>query len=101
MRLTLALVNLFVLSVVGCGRDGAAHESCRSRMTTIDGAIEMWAIEHSKTSNDVVQWTDLVGPDKYLPRRPDCPHGGFYSLTTVGMGPSCSIAEHTAAFRQR
>jgi hypothetical protein len=80
--------------------DRAAKESCFAKMRKIEGAIATWAMEHHKTTNEVVTWADLVGPGKYLPDRPACPHGGTYSITTVGAGPTCSIPEDTAYFRQ-
>ena len=81
-------------------KDRAAKQSCYGTMRIIDGSISTWAMEHQKTTNDVVTWADLVGPGKYLRDRPACPHGGSYSITTVGAGPTCSIAEDTAYYRK-
>jgi len=97
----LTVSALAVLSGAGCRRDVAAYEACIGKMKAIDGAIAIWAMEQHKTTNDVVTWPDLVGPDKYLRERPVCPHGGVYSITTVGAGPTCSIPQDTAYFRQR
>jgi hypothetical protein len=100
MRFLAAIVPLLAVLAGGCHRDVAAHEACIAKMKNIDGAIATWALEHHKTTNDAVTWSDLIGSDKYLRDRPACPHGGIYSITTVGAGPTCSIPEDTAYFRE-
>ena len=97
----LTLSVIAALAIAGCRRDVAAYEACIAKMKAIEGAIATWAMAHHKTTNDVVTWPDLVGPDKYLRERPVCPHGGVYSITTVGAGPTCSIPEDTVYFRRR
>jgi|GEM_PF-4491041 hypothetical protein len=99
MRFLLLTLPVVAVLATGCRRDGVAQEACSAKMKNIDGAIVTWAMDHHKSVNDVVNWEDLVGSDKYLRELPSCPHGGVYSITTVGAGPTCSIPKDTAYFR--
>ena len=69
-------------------------------MEQIERAKMQWQIERNKTSNDLPEWQDLVGPDRYLQSIPKCPRGGFYTIGKVSEAPSCSIAEHTQCFQE-
>ena len=96
----LAIIPLAALAVSCKPADPYKGANCITRMKMIHGAIATWAVEHKKSTNDVVTWSDLVGPDKYLRVRPTCPRGGTYSITTAGAGPSCSIADDMAYYNQ-
>ena len=79
-------------------RSQSAYADCTVYLRQIDSAKQWWALEHNKTTNDAVTWSNLVGPDKYLREIPTCPHGGAYSISRVGDGPTCSIQKDTDYF---
>ena len=73
---------------------------CIANLKQIQGAMEQWALETKRSTNDVVSITDISGsPTSYIKQlinqEMKCPVGGTYSLTTVGEVPRCSVAGHT------
>jgi len=95
-----AFVFLLPLALAFCGcrsKSYAAYESCYAKLRQIDGAKQMWALEHHKTTNDVPSWVDLQDYLKYSPEK--CPEGGTYSLGSIGELPHCSISTHDAYWR--
>jgi hypothetical protein len=76
--------------------------SCTRNLRQIDGAKLQWALEHRPITNGAVLNWDDIRP--YLPPSlsnslPKCPQGGTYAVGRDGELPSCSISEHTAAYR--
>jgi hypothetical protein len=65
---------------------------CINNLHQIQAAIQQWALETSKTPASRVTMADI---QPYLRNKPlTCPANGFYTLTTVGMPPTCSIPGH-------
>ena len=74
-------------------RSTSAQNACMNNLRQIDGAKQQWALEYSKTTNDVPSWAEV---QPYLGRGtqgeiPKCPAGGTYILGRVGEFPRCSI----------
>ncbi len=74
-------------------RSAVAKASCISNLKQIDGAVQQWALENSKTTNDTYSISNpaLLG---YLRGSilPACPDGGRYLPgTNVGDYPRCTI----------
>jgi hypothetical protein len=87
--------GIFVgLACVVPERTRSASTHCLSYLKQIDAAKANWALESRKTDEDVPQWTDLVGNDKYMPEMPRCPQGGAYTIGKVRERPRCSVPEH-------
>jgi hypothetical protein len=88
------------LLLMGCEVDRSTKPEviCCSNLKQIDAGKQMWVIEQHKTTNDVPTWDDLK---TYFRRDvpPECPNGGSYTIGRVGDMPTCSVAEHTAAYR--
>ena len=97
----IALAAAFV-AVLGFGvaafvraRNTSASNACVNNLRQLDGIKQQWAMDNSKTTNDVPTW-EAIRP--YLPRfeqeakpiGPVCPQGGTYSLGRVGDRPTCS-----------
>ena len=78
--------------------DRASKRGCYATMTMIEGAKITWMMDYHKGTNDIPTWSDLVGPDRYLQRIPQCHHGGTYTPGRVGDPPTCSNPECTAYF---
>jgi len=65
---------------------------CKANLTNIRGAIAMFALRENKSEDHEVTIDDLV---KYMTRKPKCPAGGTYEVTTVREDPTCSMIAHT------
>ena len=98
------LVLLLALGAVGIlnyvrppGRRISPKNVCISNLKQVDGAVQRWALEASKTAMDTYSLTDtnLLSylPDSVLPR---CPLGGSYTAgTNVTDSPRCNVPGHT------
>ena len=68
--------------------------NCRVHLMQIHAAMQNWAVEHQKTTNDVPTWEDIR---PYLPHGrvehevPVCPQGGKYTMRRIDEVPKCSI----------
>jgi len=74
---------------------------CSQNLRQIDVAKQMWVVEHNMNTNGSLNWDDIHA---YITRAPSdplpkCPQLGTYTIGRIGEIPSCSIAEHTAAYR--
>jgi hypothetical protein len=70
----------------------SAIDPCIANLKQIRGAIETWAMEHHKTTNDIPTWPDVLA---YFVSQPTCYRGGTYSLAPVGQRPTCTIPGHS------
>jgi len=67
---------------------------CIRNLRTLDGAVQVWAMETGKLGEAAVSFDDLM---PYLDSATICPAGGTtisnsYSLTTVSQQATCRIA---------
>ena len=76
-------------------RATSQRAACISNLKQIDGAKATWALENKKTSVDMPTTGDLYGAAKYIRDEPSCPGGGSYSINSVDLRPTCTIADHT------
>ena len=72
-------------------REQAHRTACISNLQHIDGAIQLWAVECKKDSDQSVTYTDI---SSYLKNSVACPAGGSsfadsYLVTTVEAKPTC------------
>jgi competence protein ComGC len=72
-------------------RTTAQMNACISNLRQIDGAKQMWALEHKKVETDKPTDQDLAS---YLKLQQTCPAGGTYTMNSVGEKPTCSIPSH-------
>ncbi|NOS69472.1 MAG: prepilin-type N-terminal cleavage/methylation domain-containing protein [Verrucomicrobia bacterium] len=78
-------------------RTTAQKNACINNLRQIDGGIQQWALEKSKSSSATVTLTDV---QPYLGRGtagelPTCPAGGTYSVSDVSTKPRCNQPGHT------
>ena len=71
--------------------------SCIANLKQIQGAVEQWALETKRFTNDLVSIADISGSPtnkirQLINKELICPAGGTYSVTTVGEEPRCSVA---------
>ena len=85
---------------MGCGEKNSGSSLCTHNLRLIYGIKDQWAVEHSKTTNDVPTWDDLKSyfPSEWTGKNTNwrdgklvCPEGGTYTLGKVGAYPTCSI----------
>jgi hypothetical protein len=70
-----------------------AANACISHLRQLDQAKQQWALEHQKPAGSMPTEKDLAA---YFEGEvlPTCPGGGKYTLGTLGMAPTCSLANH-------
>jgi len=70
-----------------------ASNTCSNNLRIIDSCKQQWAINNSRSTNDVLSWQDLgpYAPAGWSNRGPVCPSGGTYTIERIGELPKCSI----------
>jgi hypothetical protein len=61
----------------------------------------MWAeaqcaLDHALAGEDFASWSDLFGPQDYLPALPICPNMGTYTVNVTRVFPGCTVPWHVA-----
>lgn len=99
VRIFLAILDF--LSFLCRARDSARPRTCLDNLQGIDAAKQLWAMRLHKSAKDVPAWKDLTDCGFFRDRGlPSCPQGGDYTIGAVEQPASCSIAKHTAYYRQ-
>ena len=101
-QVTMAAIVVIVLGIyfsIPRARYTSGAAGCINRLRNIESAKEEWALEHSKTTNDVPTWADLYPYFSstftniwFTNGMPVCPSGGIYTIGRVGVLPTCSLA---------
>jgi len=98
----LAICIVGVIASFAC--PGVFHENphsrgcvtCINNLRQIDGAVNEWALEKNKTTNDTPTWDDIKPYIKLdaAGNIPKCPGGGVYTLWKVGaiQQVTCSLS---------
>jgi hypothetical protein len=75
------------------GRKRVKFSQCVYNLERIYIAQENWAIQESKSTNDIPSWNDLryCLAEQLINGIPVCPEGGTYKINRVGKKPTCSI----------
>lgn len=68
-----------------------APQACRANLKQLNSAKEQWMVENQKSSNDVPNWDELIGTNKYIINSPSCPSGGKYTLNKASEPPTCNV----------
>ncbi|MGA2243605.1 MAG: type II secretion system protein [Verrucomicrobiota bacterium] len=76
-------------------RSTSQANACINNLRQIDAAVNENALETKKTTGQTVNWPNDLTP--YIKLNsvssiPPCPAGGTYAVTTVGVNPTCSLA---------
>jgi hypothetical protein len=77
-------------------RGTSPKSHCINNLRLIDGAKQMWALEHNLAETNLPTWEDLkpyLCGTNNLPL-PSCPSGGKYTPGIVSNHPTCSIPGH-------
>lgn len=88
----------FIVGVVLClvrGRNAAQAKTCVANLKQIDAAIEQWAFDFKKDSDDTPDIMKLTTEGKesgmYLKEWPVCPSGGVYWFGSIADKPTCDF----------
>ncbi len=73
----------------------ARKKICITNLSEIEASKQIWGMEKSKTTGDIASTSDLIGPQLYMKRSPDCPAGGIYDFGAIGTSATCTIEGHT------
>jgi hypothetical protein len=74
-------------------RSTSCCNACINNLRQIDAAANEFALEHSKTNGEAINYPDDLTP--YINSQgkiPPCPQGGIYSIKKVGYTPTCSLS---------
>jgi hypothetical protein len=71
----------------------APRNQCINNLRLIDGAVQIWALDHGKSNGSVVVISSMATNIKF--GFPKCPLGGVYTVCKVGEGPTCNVPGHT------
>jgi type II secretory pathway pseudopilin PulG len=74
-------------------RKQASRQSCIENLRQIESAKQQWAMEKGKKQSDAPTEDDLIGPNLYIKKMPECGGGGAYDLKTVGDTTTCTQAD--------
>jgi hypothetical protein len=90
---TAGMISAIALPNFVRARDTAQKNACLNNLRQLDAAKAQWALENSKTSQDVPTEAEIAS---YLnnKRMPACPGGGHYTLGPLSERPRCSIPGH-------
>ena len=80
--LAIAMPNFFR------AREAAQASSCLKNLRTIDQAVDSWAIDCRVVNGASTSLTYL---SPYFRSNPACPASGIYSVTNIGISPTCSV----------
>src|SRR2546421_13084659 len=79
--IVLAVLPAFIRARNTRARNIPASNACINNLRQIDGALQEWALENHKTTNDVVTWDDIRPYVSRDGKMPTCPQGGRYTLS--------------------
>ncbi len=85
------LMSIAVPSFVNA-RNQSRISTCIENLKEIESAKEQWAMQTKQAATATPAQTDLV--TNYLKAFPTCPAAGTYTIGTLSVRPTCSVALH-------
>ncbi len=73
-------------------RNQSQISTCVANLKQIESAKEQWAMETKQAATATPASTDLVST--FMKTMPSCPSGGTYTIGTLSVRPTCSVATH-------
>ena len=73
-------------------RTNSRTSTCLSNLKEIEEAKETWATQTGQLASATPAQTDLV--PGYIMSFPHCPAAGTYTIGTMSVRPTCSVANH-------
>ena len=82
--LLLTLFTIMVGATIGTGisawRRGSNRAHCILNIRNVQQAVRSYGGVNGQKVGDPLDWTDLIGPGKFIVKEPRCPAGGKYRL---------------------
>jgi prepilin-type N-terminal cleavage/methylation domain-containing protein len=75
-------------------RQHAQTQLCIENLGQIESAKQQWGLENKMSNGDEPEVNELIGPDRWLKRNPECPSGGTYQLNPIGEPATCTFEGH-------
>ncbi|MFH0793314.1 MAG: prepilin-type N-terminal cleavage/methylation domain-containing protein [bacterium] len=76
-------------------REHSRASACQENLTKIEGAKEVYALDHNLRNGASVALTDLFDTSGqvtgYIRKEPRCPANGVYTANDIGEDPTCSF----------
>ena len=96
IMIVIAIIGILVaIAVPGFLRSRAQSQAkaCQENQIKLSGAVQEWVL--SQNTSDMPDYTDLIGPGKFLGRTPRCPTTGQPILMplTIQGNSSCPTDE--------
>jgi hypothetical protein len=106
VSVAIALIAIAVIGAIAAphfigARADAKVRACAANLRQIEGAKDLWALENKKTNTDTPVWDELVGTDKLMKTKPQCPDGGVYAIGDMDTQPACSVSGHQVRYLGR
>ena len=103
IMIVVAIIGILIaIAVPGFvrARSQSRMKACQENLVKIDGAKEQWALETNQGPSDTPTENDLTDSGSgsgYLKKFPREPVGGTYTISQVGVNPTCStgLAGHS------
>jgi prepilin-type N-terminal cleavage/methylation domain-containing protein len=77
-------------------RTNSQRNTCISNLKQVEAAKEQWAMVTSAGANATPSADDLVGNAEtgFIKTFPECPAGGTYTIGSMSVRPTCTVAGH-------
>ncbi len=72
-------------------RDTAKMHVCIENLTQIESAKQILGVEKGLKSNDQIAEADLIGPNLYIKKMPQCPGAGNYDIHPLNAFAECTL----------
>lgn len=76
---------------------GSYRAGCIMNTRNVQQAVRAHHGMNSKNFGELIDWSDIFGPGKFLDQEPVCPAGGTYTFSKVypQVGKLASTCSHT------
>lgn len=98
MLIVVAIVGILVALAIPNflkSRVQARKQLCIENLSQIESAKQLWGVEKGKKNGDVPSVSDLIGPNNYIKRMPECAAGGRYEFNGIGEPATCTEPGHS------
>ena len=109
IMIVVAIIGILIaIAVPGFlrARENSRGQACQENLTKIDGAKEQWALEFKHSNGTPLADSaaflgdqNIFGANGYVKKTPLCPSSGTYTVSNIGLDPSCSIGSTNSPFK--
>ena len=94
----IGLLTAIAMPAFQRARRTAQTNTCKENLRQIDSAVQQYIIENKLTTSGLAAvGAELVGPDNYIQRDPECPASGTYDIVNdIANCGAFDATEHNA-----